>query len=80
MKHSFFNILLVISVLFSCNKDEDTPERLPGWMQEKIEEVISVSSVDVCEVCDVTITEYAGKKILQFLLRTLVVPLLLFFR
>lgn len=66
MKRLLFNILLVIFVLISCNKDEETPERLPRWMQEKIEEVISVSSMDVCEICDVTITEYAGKKYYNF--------------
>ncbi len=66
MNRLLFILLLVLSVSFSCKKDERTNEEIPDWLKTKIEEATAESSIDPCVLCDVTVTEYDGKKYYDF--------------
>ena len=58
-------LLLYFSALFgflSCDKKEivESPEQFPVWLQEKISELVTPSNI--CNITDVTIIQYNGKK------------------
>lgn len=62
---------LIIAVLFipffvSCDKEDESSEEIPAWLQKEIDEVVMVSSMNICEVCTVTISEYKGVKYYDF--------------
>lgn len=59
MKHLLFLFVTISLVASSCKKEEDN-EQFPDWLQQKIEEVIINQSF--CEICEVTVTSYNGKK------------------
>lgn len=54
-------IILMISFLSCDKKDTITgPEEFPAWLQLKIAELVTPFSI--CNITDVTIIEYNGKK------------------
>ena len=57
----FSGIFLLLSFLSCDKKDLITgPEEFPAWLQLKIEELVTPFSI--CNITDVTIIEYNGKK------------------
>ena len=57
----YFLSLLLILTLPCCKKDAISgPEEFPGWLQIKIAEL--VTPLGICNITDVTIIEYNGKK------------------
>lgn len=63
MKRFIFlaSVIFLLGVL-SCDKKEiiDGPEDFPAWLQTKITELITPNNL--CNITDVTIIEYNGKK------------------
>jgi len=59
----FTTILLIVFLLGinSCKKEENSaPDQFPEWLQSKITEL--VPDQNLCEITNVTIIEYNGKK------------------
>jgi hypothetical protein len=57
----FYGIFLLLSFLSCDKKDLNTgPEEFPAWLQLKIAELVTPFSI--CNITDVTIIEYNGKK------------------
>jgi hypothetical protein len=57
----FVGVFLILGVLSCDKKDEETnPDQFPEWLQTKIKEL--TSEFDLCEITNVTIIEYNGKK------------------
>ncbi len=55
-------VILLVSFFVSCDKDDESLEEIPAWLQEEIDEVMIGSSVNSCEVCTVTVSKYNGVK------------------
>jgi hypothetical protein len=55
----FICIVPILCVFLSCDKEETTPDQLPGWLQLKITEL--VGNQKLCEMTDVTVIRYNGE-------------------
>jgi len=63
----FLFITLIGSLFFvSCDKEDEPSEEIPAWLQNEIDEVMADSSVNMCEICTVTVSEYNGVKYYDF--------------
>lgn len=66
MKQFLIIALLIFPCFISCEKEDEPTEGIPVWLQDEIEEVMMASSVNICEVCTVTVSEYEGVKYYDF--------------
>ncbi len=58
----FLTCIIILIGILSCNKKEKIadPEEFPVWLQQKIIEL--VPEKNLCQITNVTIIEYNGKK------------------
>ena len=55
----FICIFIPLWLVISCEKEETSPDQFPGWLKEKITELVGDK---LCEITDVTIIRYNGEK------------------
>lgn len=64
MNRLLFIVLCGVLLFVACNKDEGVEAKIPVWLQEKVDEVISDNNM--CGACNVSITEFEGEKYYNF--------------